>query len=232
MYFNHNYNIAPCGSNNQFSNFISANPPTTFNNISTYPTIDCSAFIGPFSSVIGDVTINQNVFIACSVTIRADEGSPFYIGRNTNLQDGVILHGVEHEYVKVNGKEYSIYIGDYVSCAHGSIVHGPCYVGNNTFVGVRAVIFNGYVDTGCYIGTGAIITNGAHIAKNRFVYPNSVIDTQDKADRLPFVNESDKEFARDVVAVNTEFSISYPLMFGNMHCSCGMCCKKGNIPMK
>ncbi|GAA3325448.1 hypothetical protein GCM10020331_057390 [Ectobacillus funiculus] len=35
--------------------------------------------------------ITDNVYVAPNVSIRADEGTPFYIGSNTNLQDGVIF---------------------------------------------------------------------------------------------------------------------------------------------
>ena len=98
----------PIRTFNLNAHFIASNPPTAFNPRSIYPRIHKTAYVGPFSSIIGDVTIGENVFIAPNVSIRADEGTPFHIGSNTNIQDGVILHGLKHGRVLHDGKEYSI----------------------------------------------------------------------------------------------------------------------------
>lgn len=222
------------GPYNQYAYFVGPNPSTSINPCSVCPKIDSSTFIGPFSSIIGDVTILKNVFIACSVVIRADEGTPFYIGNNTNLQDGVILHGLEKEYVRVNDERYSIYIGNNVSCAHNCMVHGPCFIGDNVFIGFKSIVFNACVSSNCYIGIGAVVTNGVVIARGRFVPSGAVIDTQEKADSLYPVPRDDAEFAKAVIAVNTEFPSAYNLLFGDTRCSCGLCCrsnclKKHNI---
>lgn len=84
------------GTFNTNVHFIAPNPRTSFNPESVIPSIDPTVYLGPFSSIIGDVTIRENVFIAPNVSIRADEGFPFYIDSDTNIQDGVILHGLEH----------------------------------------------------------------------------------------------------------------------------------------
>ena len=206
----------PLGPSNQYTYFIGPNPRTHIINESISPTIDPSVFIGPFSSIIGDVTINSNVFISCNVTLRADEGTPFYIGSNTNLQDGVIFHGLAEKYVMVKNKKYSIYVGNNVSCAHGSVIHGPCYIGDDTFIGFKAVIFNAFIKNNCFIGTGAIVTNDVVIDSGRFVPPGAVIDTQDKANSLDTIPNTVQEFSKEVINVNTEFSSSYPLLFGNI----------------
>ena len=39
--------------------------------------------------------MGENVIVAPNTSIRADEGAPFYIGENTNIQDGVVIHGLE-----------------------------------------------------------------------------------------------------------------------------------------
>lgn len=205
----------PLGPYNQYNYFIGPNPCTSFVNKSISPSIDPSVFIGPFSSIIGDVTIDAHVFISCNVTLRADEGTPFYIGSHTNLQDGVIFHGLAEKYVMVKNKKYSIYVGNNVSCAHGSVLHGPCYIGDDTFIGFNAVVFNAFIKHNCFIGTGAIITDGVIIDSNRFVPPGSIIDTQDKANSLDHLPDTIQEFSKEVIDVNTEFSSSYPLFFGD-----------------
>lgn len=216
----------PIGPINVYSYFVSSNPPTSFNSISIYPSIDKTAFIGPFSSIIGDVIICKDVFIGCNATLRADEGTPFYIGSKTNIQDGVILHGLKDMKFTVDKKEYSIYIGNEVSIAHGALVHGPCIIGNNTFVGFNAIVFNAIVEDGCYIDLAAIVTDGVRVHANRYVPAGAIINTQEKANALGLVSQSNEEFAKGVIKSNVELSQAYSLKFGDTRCSCGICCNR------
>lgn len=214
----------PTRAFNLNAHFIAPNPPTSFNPESVCPCIDPTAYIGPFSSVIGDVAIGENVFIAPNVSIRADEGTPFYIGANTNIQDGVILHGLAHGRVLHNGKEYSIYVGEEVSCAHDCIIHGPCKLGNRVFVGFHSIVLNAVVGGGSYISTNALVTGEIRISPNRYVPSGAIIETQEQADALGPVPESQEEFAEEVQHVNQQFPTAYSLQFGATRCSCGLAC--------
>ena len=204
-----------------FQPFISANPITSFNPVERYPTISDTAFLSPFSSVIGDVFIRDNVYIAPNVNVRADEGTPFYIGSNVNLQDGVVLHGLLNKRMSVGGRGFSIFIGNEVTIAHGALVHGPCYIGSNVFVGFKAIVYNAIVEKGAFISYNAVVTNGVRIATDRFVPPGAHIDTQEKADALSRVPKDSEEFAIEVQRVNQEFPASYHLLIGDQRCSCG-----------
>lgn len=211
------------------AHFIGPNPPTTFNPESVSPSLDPSVYVGSFSSIIGDVTIGENGFIAPNVSIRADEGFPFYIGSDANIQDGVILHGLEHGRVIHRGKRYSIYIGNQVSCTHGCIIHGPCKIGDRSFVGFHAIVLNAIIENGCYISTNALITGGIRIKSERFVPAGAIIDTQEKADALGPVPKDPAEFALEVQHVNQEFPNAYSLLFGPTRCSCGLACDPKTI---
>lgn len=209
--------------------YIAPNPVTPLNPASVCPHIHPTAYISPLTSVIGDVTVGPNVFIAPLVSIRADEGTPFYIDEDTNVQDGVILHGLEHGGIEVDGRRYSIYIGRRVSCAHGCIIHGPCGLGDDVFVGFNAIVFDAIVGDGSYTAFGALVTGGVRVGLNRFVPPYAIIDTQAKADALPPVPQSQADFAREVIHVNTEFPGAYSMMFGPTRCSCGLACCPGEL---
>jgi carbon dioxide concentrating mechanism protein CcmM len=211
------YNHSHC-----FEPFISPNPITSFNPVQRFPKINKTAFVSQFSSVIGDVTIRNNVYVAPNVSIRADEGTPFYIGSNTNIQDGVILHGLLNKRISVGTKRYSIFIGNEVTIAHGALVHGPCYIADKVFVGFNAIVYNAIIGRGSFISYNAVVTNGVRIPPNRFVPPGANIDSQEKADALSPVPEDSKEFAREVQRVNQEFPASYHLLFGKNRCSCGI----------
>lgn len=219
----------PIGATNLYTYFVGENPVTSFNPISIYPQISESVFIGPFSSIIGDVTIEKNVFVGANVVLRADEGTPFYIGCNSNIQDGVIFHGLKDTKYFVNGIGYSIYIGRKVSIAHGALIHGPAIVGNNTFVGFNSIVFNAIVKDNCYIDTGAIVTGGVVIAANRYVPIGALINTQAKADKLSEVPKEQSAFAGKVIKVNVELSEAYDLKFGDIRCSCGLCCNHNTL---
>jgi carbonic anhydrase len=207
---------------NCFKPFISPNPITTFNSVQRYPTIDDTTFISPFTSVIGDVCIRDNVYIASNVSVRADEGTPFYIGSNVNLQEGVILHGLLNKRISLGSSSYSIFIGNEATIAHGALVHGPCYIGNGVFVGFKSIVYNAIVEKGTFISYNAVVTNGVRIAPNRFVAPGAHIDTQEKADALSRVPKDSEEFAIEVQRVNQEFPSSYHLLLGKNRCSCGL----------
>lgn len=219
----------PLGATNLYTYFVGENPVTSFNPISMYPQISESTFIGPFSSIIGDVTIDNSVFVGANVVLRADEGTPFYIGGNSNIQDGVIFHGLKDANYFVNGIGYSIYIGKKVSIAHGALIHGPAIVGNNTFVGFNSIVFNAIVKDNCYIDTGAIVTGGIIIDANRYVPIGALINTQAEADKLPEVPKEQSDFAEKVVKVNVELSEAYDLKFGDTRCSCGLCCNHNTL---
>jgi carbon dioxide concentrating mechanism protein CcmM len=205
-----------------FEPFIGPSPITSFNPVPHYPKIDKTAFISQFSSVIGDVTLRNNVFVAPNVSIRADEGTPFYIGASTNLQDGVILHGLLNKRVTLGDQSYSIFIGNEVTIAHRALVHGPCYIGDKTFVGFNAIVYNAIVGQGSFLSNNAVVTNEVRLSPNRFVPPGALIDSQEKADALSTVPNDSKEFAYEVQKANQEFPASYHLLFGKSRCSCGI----------
>ncbi|WP_078544308.1 LbetaH domain-containing protein [Litchfieldia alkalitelluris] len=207
---------------NVYSYYVGANPITSFNPTMKYPRIAKEVTLSPFCSIIGDVLIDRNVYIGPHVSIRADEGTPFRIGKNSNLQDGVILHGIKNERVEINNKMYSIYIDEEVSCAHGALIHGPCYLGEKVFVGFNAIIYHAKILEGSYISAGAVVTNGVVIPKKSFVPPGATIDTQEKADSLAKVPLDKQTFANEVQRVNQEFPAAYSMFFGNRRCSCGM----------
>lgn len=209
---------------NLFSYYVGNNPPTSFNPYPMFPKIHHKAFLSPFTYIVGDVTIQNNTYIAPFVSIRADEGTPFYIGRDSNLQDGVILHGLQNKYVEKNKRRFSIYVGNRVSCAHGSLIHGPCRIDDNVFIGFRAIVYNAVVTEGCFISTGAVVTGGVELKPHSFVPPGAHIDTQQKADKLSSVPQSEEEFAKEVQRVNQEFPASYTLFFGKNKCTCGLAC--------
>jgi len=94
---------------------------------------------------------------------------------------GLLLKGNDTAFK--NG--FAIYVGNRVSLAHDVMVHGPAYIGNDSFVGMKSLVFNVKVGKRDAIGVSSTITDGVTIADDKFVPPGSIITTQSQADKLP-----------------------------------------------
>ncbi|MFM7447607.1 MAG: ribulose bisphosphate carboxylase small subunit [Leptolyngbyaceae cyanobacterium] len=184
-------------------------PPTPWSQQLVEPAIDPSVYIHPLTNVIGDVRIGAQVHIAPGVSIRADEGMPFYIGANVNIQDGVVIHGLEQGRVTgEDGNPYSVWISDNASITHMALIHGPAYVGKGCFIGFRSTVFNARVGEGCIVMSHALIEN-VDIPAGKYIPSGSVITYQSQADRLPNVQSADSTFARHVVSINQKLRQGY-----------------------
>ncbi len=167
-----------------------------------------TSYVHPKASVIGHVVLGDNVHIAAGASVRADEGTPFFIGANSNVQDGVVIHALKEKRVVVAGEEWAVYVGQNVSMAHDALVHGPCYVGDDTFIGFKAVVHDAVVGKHCFIGIGAVVV-GVEVPDGRFVPHGTIVDTQDKVDALPQANHTQHLFNEDVVDVNKGLAAAY-----------------------
>jgi carbonic anhydrase/acetyltransferase-like protein (isoleucine patch superfamily) len=209
---------------------IHSNVKTDFNTNISLPEIQGTAFIHPFAVVIGNCYIGKLVLVAPTAVCRGDEGTPIYISDYSNMQDGVILHGLEttENGENIDGRRisaagdrlmanssqyaegYSVFVGTNTSLAHDSMVHGPAWVGNNTFVGMKSIIFDATVGNNVAIGISSTISNGVSIPDNKFVPPGSVILTQEEADALPLrVGSAYENTNTAVLHVNEQLAEGY-----------------------
>jgi carbon dioxide concentrating mechanism protein CcmM len=186
-----------------------AAPPTPWSRNLAEPKIHETTFVHAFSKVIGDVRIGANVIVAPGTSIRADEGTPFFIGENTNIQDGVVIHGLEQGRVVGDDQEqYSVWIGKNASITHMALIHGPAYVGENSFIGFRSTVFNARVGAGCIVMMHALIQD-VEIPPGKYVPSGAIITNQQQADRLPDVQSQDQEFTHHVVGINQSLRAGY-----------------------
>jgi carbon dioxide concentrating mechanism protein CcmM len=186
-----------------------AAPPTPWSRTLAVPEIHETSFVHSFSNIIGDVRVGANVIVAPGTSIRADEGTPFYIGESTNIQDGVVIHGLEQgRVIGDDGNEYSVWIGNHASITHMALIHGPAYVGDNCFIGFRSTIFNARVGAGCIVMMHALIQD-VEIPSGKYVPSGAIITSQQQADRLPDVQDQDQQFAHHVVGINQALRAGY-----------------------
>lgn len=98
--------------------------------------------------VSGDVTLGEGVSVWYNSVLRGDL-APIQVGKNSNIQENAVLH------IDL-GKP--CVLGEGVTVGHGAILHG-CTVGDNTVVGMGAIVLSGAViGRDCIIGAGALVT--------------------------------------------------------------------------
>jgi carbonic anhydrase/acetyltransferase-like protein (isoleucine patch superfamily) len=133
----------------EFSNIM--DPVTPWNPKLNEPVTDPTAYNShpQASVVIGDGTIDNIVMVSPMASIRGDERMSIFVGNESNIKDGVVLHAVEtideegdpveKNLANVSGKKYAVYVGERVSLAHQSNIHYT----NKTVVDVNVNLAKG-----------------------------------------------------------------------------------------
>jgi carbonic anhydrase/acetyltransferase-like protein (isoleucine patch superfamily) len=169
------------------------------------PQVHETAFVDPTAILCGKVVVGENVFIGPYAVIRADEVNadgemePIIISAHSNIQDGVVIH------CKAGG---GVTIGRATSIAHRSIVHGPCFVGDNVFVGFNSVLFN------CTVGNGSVIRHNSVVegcvVPPGFYIPSTVnIHSNDELAKIERVTPDVAGFSESVAQANNELVKGY-----------------------
>lgn len=182
-----------------FGQILHYNPPISEVSQVGYPKISSDSVIGPNSIIIGEVTVESDVFIGYHNLIRSDSSYPIYIGKCTNIQDYILIHVHPAQYVEVNGQKMGVYIEDQVSILHHAAPHGPLFIGRNTFIGQHVSIYGAKIGRNCVIMHGATIANYVNIPDNRFVEPGQTVWKQEQADALPEVPPEFKGLNTEIV---------------------------------
>lgn len=123
------------------------------------PSLGKDCFLADTAVVIGEVVMGDRCTVWFNAVVRGDVNS-ITIGNDTNIQDGVIIHGTYQKAKTV--------IGNRVSIAHNAVVHG-CTIEDNVLIGMGAIIMDDAV-----IGTGSVIAAGAVVLPGTIVPAGSV----------------------------------------------------------
>lgn len=114
------------------------------------PQLGDNAWVADSAQVIGKVTLEENASVWFGTVIRGDNDT-IHIGRNSNVQDGSVLHvdaGVP------------LTLGENVTVGHKVTLHG-CTVGDGSLIGIGAVVLNhARIGKNCLVGAGALVTEG------------------------------------------------------------------------
>lgn len=170
-----------------------------------YPQIDPTALIDPSAQIIGKVKIDRDVFVGPLTVIRADQRgpdgkvAPIQIDREVSIQDGVIIH---------SDPGASVIIGPKTSVAHGAIIHGPCIIGQECFIALRASLYKITLEDHVWIGMGAI---AKLVTLNSFtrVPAGAVIRDSPEVLALRLVTDKEREYMEEVWAANSRLRMDY-----------------------
>lgn len=124
------------------------------------PQIGEDVFVADGAQVIGDVRIGDKSSVWFNTTLRGDV-MPIIIGRQTNIQDGSVLHGTFGKYACV--------VGDRVTVGHNVILHG-CKIGNSCLIGMGSIIMDG-----AEIGEFSVVGAGSLVTEAKKFPPRSLI---------------------------------------------------------
>lgn len=124
------------------------------------PQIHSSAWVDPSATIIGEVTIGERSSVWPNAVLRGDVNR-ITIGRETNVQDGSVLH-VEHLL-------HELVLGDRVTVGHSVVLHG-CTVEDDSLIGIGAIVLNG-----ARIGRGSVVAAGALVPEGMDVPPGSLL---------------------------------------------------------
>jgi carbonic anhydrase/acetyltransferase-like protein (isoleucine patch superfamily) len=115
------------------------------------PRVDPDTWIDPSAQVIGDVTIEAGASVWPGAVLRGDQDNYVRLGKNSNVQDGAVLHVTP---------EHPCVVGDRVTIGHRAVVHA-CTVKDDARIGIGAVVLNGaVVEEGAQVGAGALVPPG------------------------------------------------------------------------
>ena len=136
------------------------------------PVIHETAFIHPRATVVGNVTIGRDVYIAPGAVIRGDWGE-IVIEDGCNVQENCTIHVPQ---------QVTVYLRESAHIGHGAIIHGAT-IGRNVLIGMNAVIMD-FVEVGeeSIVGALCLVPRGMKIPPRKMVVGNPARIMKDVSD--------------------------------------------------
>jgi carbonic anhydrase/acetyltransferase-like protein (isoleucine patch superfamily) len=116
-------------------------------------------FIADNAAVIGSVILENDVSVWFNCVLRGDTDE-LLIGEGTNIQDFSMLH---------TDPGIKLRIGRDCVIGHHVVLHG-CEVGDNSLIGIGAVILNrAKIGRNCIVGARSLVTEGKSFPDNSMI---------------------------------------------------------------
>ena len=130
------------------------------------PVIKKKVYIDSAATVIGRVTLEDDCSVWPNTVIRGDVNF-INIGKETNIQDGAVLHVTHAGEFSENGSP--LLIGARVTVGHNATLHG-CTIENEVLVGMSSIILDGaFIEKQTFIAAGSLVPPNQTL-KSGFLY--------------------------------------------------------------
>ncbi|MBL7040561.1 MAG: carbonate dehydratase [Pirellulaceae bacterium] len=168
------------------------------NTAGDFPDVAEAAFVHETATLIGNVVVEDRVFIGPQAVLRADELGPdgivhpIVIGEGANVQDRAVVHALGGTAVNI-GPESSI--------AQGAVVQGPCQIGANCFIGFNTVVFKATLGDDVVVMHHSLV-EGVTIPPGLHVPSMTPVRNEDEVQRLAPATTDIIAFATKVSQAN------------------------------
>jgi len=139
--------------------------------------------------VIGKVRLKRDASVWYGSVLRGDN-EWIEIGERSDIQDNCTLH---------TDPGFPLTVGANSLVGHNVVLHG-CTIGENTLIGMNAVLMNGSrVGNNCVVGAGALVTEGKSFPDNSLIVgaPARVIRSLD-AKAVELIREGADVYVRRI----------------------------------
>lgn len=129
-------------------------------------------FIADNAAVIGRVRLMAGASVWFATVLRGDN-EWITVGRNSNVQDGSILH---------TDPGCPLTIGDNVTIGHRVMLHG-CTIGDGSLIGIGSTVLNNArIGKHCMVGANSLITEGKEFPDGVLILGSPARIARDLAD--------------------------------------------------
>jgi carbonic anhydrase/acetyltransferase-like protein (isoleucine patch superfamily) len=123
------------------------------------PSIGQGTFVFETATVVGDVTLGNNVYVGPGAVVRGDYGK-IVIGDRVSIEENVVIHARPGE---------QTIIGNDVTLGHGCVIHN-CTIDDLAVIGMGSV-----VSDYAHVGRWGVVAEGAVVRSKGVVEPETAV---------------------------------------------------------
>lgn len=175
------------------------------NPVGDRPQIDPTAFVDPSAQVMGKVIIGPRVYVGPLSVIRADEVDekgvvhPVVIEEDACIQDGVVIHGRAGTEVRIGAR---------CNISHGVVVHGPATIKADSFVAIRAVVYDSVLEESVWVGVGSVVMRTT-VPANTWIPAGSIIRSDHDTKQFRLIDLKETKYKKGVYDASASLRDGY-----------------------
>jgi len=179
------------------------------NPVGDLPKIDPTAFVDPSAQIMGNVVIGPRVYVGPLSVIRADELDetgkvhPVIIEEDACVQDGVVIHGRAGTVLT---------IGRRCNISHGVVVHGPATIKADSFVAIRAVVYDSILEESVWVGVGSVVMRTT-VPANTWIPAGSIIRSDHDTKQFRLIDLKEEKYKRGVYDASASLRDGYLTLY-------------------